>query len=108
MKKGVLENQIRHILEIDEQSRNSDIRLMQVIWYSYHRDKLHTFDGVLSIKLEDLYTLPREDHIARLRRKIQNNEHQFVPTDRTVAMQRGFKNVDEWRDYLGYNNISTL
>ncbi len=107
MKKGQLEKQIRAVLELDTASRNSDIRLMQVIWYKFYNHLLFkSFDGEQSIRIKDLYNLPREDYISRIRRKIQNDEHLYVPTSREVAEQRGFKNVEEWRSYLGYNNTN--
>lgn len=104
MKKGQLEKQIRTVLQQDEQSRNSDIRLTQMIWWTFHRSSIQVIDGKPFVNMQDLYKLPREDNIKRIRAKIQNELHQFVPTDEKVALKRGFTNVAEWREYLGYES----
>lgn len=101
MKKGLLEKQIRHILATDEKSRNSDIRLTQMVWWNHHRSKLHQINGRVMVDVADLFTLPREDNIKRIRAKIQNDNKEFLPTDPAVAKKRGWQE-DEWRKFLGY------
>lgn len=109
MKRGLLKEQILEALRIDEKSRNSDIRLTQVVWYKfYNRYLFDNYNGDMSIAFKDLNNVPREDHIARIRRVIQNDEHKYVPTDRSVALKRGFDNVNEWRSWLGYSSGETL
>ena len=99
--KGVLEIQIRATLAIDEQSRNSDIRLTHVIWARYYPKYVKTIDGKMYVEMKAMYDLPREDNIKRIRAKIQNELHEFLPTDPEVAKKRGWE-IDEWREYLGY------
>jgi len=101
MSKGLLEKQIRHILATDEKSRNSDIRLTQMIWWNHYRSFMKNIDGKIYVNVADLFTLPREDNIKRIRAKLQNELKLYLPTDPTVARKRGWQE-DEWRRYLGY------
>jgi len=101
MKKGLLENQVRHTLLVDEKSRNSDIRLTQVLWWNHYRNFTKLIDGSIYVNVADLATLPREDHIARVRRRVQNVLKEYPPTDLEIAKKRGWEE-DEWREYLGY------
>ena len=107
MKKLTLEKQVRHVLEMDEQSRNSDIRLTQVIWWTYYRKDLLQTKGGVYVKIDKLFELPREDNVKRIRAKIQNVHHEFLPTSPEVAKKRGWE-IDEWRQYLGYPTGDTL
>lgn len=99
--KGELETHIRAVLATDEQSRNSDIRLTQVIWWKYHRQHLKVVDGKVYVDVNRMYELPREDNIKRIRAKIQNELHEYLPTSAEVAKKRHW-NIEEWRSYLGY------
>lgn len=101
MSKGLLEKHIKEVLATDTKSRNSDIRLTQMIWWRYHQDKVKSFNGKAYIEFNDLFELPREDNIKRIRAKIQNVEKLYPPTDLAVARKRGWLE-DEWRSYLGY------
>jgi hypothetical protein len=59
-----LKEKVLYCLKTDEQARNSDIRLTQVIWWHYHRNKLFKDDnGNVCVKIRDLFDLPREDNI---------------------------------------------
>lgn len=98
---NTLESQVLKVLEKDEASRNSDIRLMQVLWYTYYREHITEINGKYFIEIGSLKTLPREDNIKRVRAKIQNVQKKFPPTDPAVAIKRGWE-IDTWRDYLGY------
>lgn len=106
-KRGELEKQIRYVLENDEQSRNSDIRLTQMVWWRYHNRSMRTIDGKVYVEIKELFTLPREDHIKRIRAKIQNDMKEFLPTDPKVAEKRGWE-IEDWRRYLGYPAGDTL
>lgn len=101
MKKGQLDYQVRHTLEMDVKSRNSDIRLTQVLWWNHYRSYMKNIDGKIYVNVADLFTLPREDNIKRIRAKIQNVEKKWLPTDPAIAKKRGWQE-DEWREYLGY------
>lgn len=50
----------------------------------------------------DLYELPKEDNVKRIRATIQNQKNQFLPTDEVIRKKRQIKE-EEWRKYLGYN-----
>ena len=95
-----LDRKVRYCLSKDEASRNSDIRLTQVIWWTYYRDSLKEIDNVFYVSLGKLFDLPREDNIKRIRAKIQNEEKLYLPTDPKVAKKRGWLE-DDWRTYLG-------
>lgn len=95
-----LDIKVREILKLDEKSRNSDIRLMQLIWWKFYPQFVTEIDGKYYIDINNLYDLPREDNIKRIRAKIQNEEKLYLPTDAIVANKRGWKE-DEWRSYLG-------
>lgn len=98
-----LKEKILSILNEDEESRNSDIRLTQMIWWRFHNNKLIELeDKKLAVRLSDLFDLPREDNIKRIRAKIQNEENKFLPTREDVRKQRKI-NEEQWRRYLGYN-----
>jgi hypothetical protein len=98
-----LKTMILRTLARDEQSRNSDIRLTQVIWYEYYRDFLfQDAEGKWCVRISNMFELAREDNIKRLRAKIQNEENKFLPTDPEVRKQRKI-NEEKWREYLGYN-----
>lgn len=93
---------IRVLVE-DEQSRNSDIRLTQCLWYRFYSSRMVTLeDGKVAVRLADLFELPREDNIKRIRAVIQNVEHKFLPTDPDVRKKRGIQE-EEWRKFLGFN-----
>lgn len=99
--KGQLEKQIRATLAADERSRNSDIRLTQAIWFRYYHSSMLEHNGLVYVEVAKMYDLPREDNIKRIRAKIQNEQHEFLPTSEAVARKRKW-NIQEWRDYLGY------
>lgn len=90
-----LKRQVEEILKVSLQARDSDTYLMIEIWKAYY--------GVIGdqISLFSLYKLPRLAVIARLRRKTQNTEKKYPPTDWRVAQRRGW-NRDEWKKVLGY------
>lgn len=99
-----LKQKILWILSEDEASRNSDIRLTQMIWYKFHNSKLVKLDdGTQAVRLRDLFDLPREDNIKRVRAKIQNEEGKFLPTSEEVMKQRKI-NEWKWRDQMSPSN----
>lgn len=75
-------------------SRNSDKLLTWKIWETFFwvRDK---------IDFNKFMELPTEDAVKRLRAKIQNEDKKFLPTNKEVAIQRGWKE-NEWLEALGY------
>ena len=101
--KNLLYKRIKVILETFPDTRNSDILLTTTLWENYYPNKviLQESTGRKFVSIEDLYILPREDHIKRLRAKIQNEEREFLPTDLKILVERA-KLSREWKDYLGY------
>lgn len=101
---NTLDNRVRTVLADDEPSRNSDIRLTQMIWWKYHRHSLLEQNGTVYVDMKKLFDLPREDNIKRIRAKIQNVEKKFLPTNAEVAKKRGWQ-IEEWREYLGHERL---
>lgn len=100
-----LKEQIKIVLTEVPETRNSDIALMVELWRRYYPEKIQTLDLGLrnerpAVALADLYDLPREDHVKRVRAAF-NAKGEFMPTDIKVAEARGI-NEDRWRKALGY------
>jgi hypothetical protein len=107
-----LKDKVMRCLEEDQESRNSDIRLTQIVWFKYHKEKfIKDEKGQAGILVKDLFDLPREDHISRVRRSIQELAVKMVvkgrkeygvylPTDINVANARRMNEIN-WRQYLG-------
>jgi hypothetical protein len=83
-----LKDKILYCLEKYPESRNSDIKLTNAVWYEFHNSKVRVIDKKLYVMLEDLYQLPKEDNVKRWRAKIQNVEHHFLPTSEAVCKAR--------------------
>ena len=98
-KKGVLEKQIRQILEKYEESRNYDYVLTQLVWWNFYKDSVKVIDGVAYLPLSELANVPSQDNIKRIRAKIQNDMHEFLPTTLEIALKRRISE-EEWREYL--------
>ncbi len=108
MSKATVKKQVEYCLLVSPETRNSDITLMQTLWRYYYPEKMHTDSkGEDMVYVKDLFELPREDHIKRIRANIQNVERRYLPTDFEVMKKR--KDADKsWRAYLGYdlpNNV---
>ena len=101
----MLKDKVEHCLEKYPDTRNSDIALTIAVWHEYYNNNILNIDGELLVKLKDLYELPREDNIKRIRAKFQNEKKQYLPTDPIVRKKRRILE-DEWRSNLGYNNPS--
>src|SRR3990167_4217378 len=82
-------------------TRNDDIALTRMIWITHWGQYVQLISGSYMVKLDDLYQIPREDHIKRIRAKIQNEEFKFLPTSWEVAKGRGIAE-DKWRAIMGY------
>lgn len=99
-----LRKMIEVVLEDIPETRNSDIALMIEVWKRFFPEKMHYNDfvggGEASVVLADLYDLPREDHVKRIRADF-NSKGLYWPTDIAVAEARGI-NEAEWRKKLGY------
>jgi hypothetical protein len=97
-----LKSMVEHCLQKYPDTRNSDIKLTNSIWFEFYKDALIEVDGELAVKLLHLYKLPKEDAVKRWRAKFQNEKKLYLPTDIEVLKKRqGME--EKWRDKLGYN-----
>ena len=90
-----LKSRIEYVLRREEGTRNCDIFLMIILWKVFY----NVWGDTLLI--EKLYTLPTHESIKRIRSKIQNEEHKYLPTTKEIAIKRGWLE-EEWRSFLGY------
>ena len=110
-----LKNQVIETLKEQPLTRNSDIALTIAIWKKYHIEKTIGGEGT-AIRFSDMYDLPREDNIKRVRAKLQEmalkriedgtatgGEHWYLPTDEKVIAQRQI-NAVLWKKALGYSH----
>lgn len=88
-----LKQKVEKVLEECPETRNSDIELMIQIWQKY-------YEVGNSINLRSLFSLPREDHIKRVRASF-NAKGKYLPTDLKIAKTRGILE-NEWRQAMGY------
>jgi len=99
----LLKDQVRHILENYPKTRNSDIALTIELWKEFYPQNIRVIvkTNDLLVRLEDLYHLPNQDNVKRIRAKIQNEEKEYPPTDWKIAENRGWLE-EEWKKALGY------
>lgn len=101
-----LKSKIEWCLKNIPETRNSDIDLTREIWRRFYPQKIKSLDGIREyVDLIDLFELPREDAIKRIRATIQNEEKKFPPTSWEVARQRKW-NEAEWGNLLGYGTMA--
>jgi hypothetical protein len=104
MRRNELKNQILNILREIPETRNSDITLSIELWKRYHPEYIKKNNtGELGIWLKDLYNLPSQDNVKRIRALVQNEEGKFLPTSWEVAKQRKIKE-EEWLNYIRDNS----
>lgn len=102
-----LKQKVHDILRDVPETRNSDIALMIEVWRKHCPSYIKKgASGEEGVWLKDLYDLPREDNIKRVRAYWQNTKKLYYPTDEAVAKARGI-NSDEWRVAMGYPTKST-
>lgn len=98
---------VEQVLKDMPEARNSDITLMCEVWQRFYPLKVKCgASGEKGVWLKDLYELPREDNIKRVRAQFQNDKGLYLPTEWRIAKQRGI-NEDEWRVSLGYPTKQT-
>lgn len=104
MKIKQLKQKVKKMLALYPETRNSDVELTLRIWKEYYPMRIlkREKDGKDYVALTDLFDLPREDNIKRLRAKIQNEEFLYLPTSKKVAEQRKI-NMDRWYKAMAYN-----
>lgn len=103
-----LEKKVFAVLSSVPQTRNSDIELTIEIWRRYYSKYIivSSVSGVEAVRLRDLFELPREDNVKRVRAHIQNDLGKFLPTDWAVARQRKI-NEQTWRVYMNQFHPNT-
>ena len=86
------------------QTRNSDIELTIRLWKEYYPQRIikNNKNDQDYVALKDLFDLPREDNIKRVRAKIQNEEGKLLPTEWKIAEQRGMEQ-DKWHKAMAFN-----
>jgi len=100
MKIKDLKNKVETILRDFPETRNSDITLMIELWKKYYPKYIkENKEGGFGVYLQDLYELPREDGIKRVRAMIQNIQGKYLPTDLKVVIQRKI-NEEKWHAYM--------
>lgn len=72
---------VEHILINDEESRNSDKRMLWKILQYYG----------LKLSYEEFKQVPTFESFTRMRRKIQHDRNELLPTDPEVIEKRGLK-----------------
>lgn len=98
--------QVRKVLEIDPQSRNSDTRLFQMMLFRYNQSLIFKDeDGDWAIKLRNLYEAPNKSDLQRYRAYWQNEKHLFLPTSSEVRRQRKI-NEELWHSKMSPSNPS--
>lgn len=113
MKIANLKNKVEYCLENYPDTRNSDIKLTNCIWIQYFNQKLFKVvetrefnieKATYAVKLIDLYDLPKEDTVKRIRAKF-NSEGKYLPTDPEVIKQRKLNEI-EWHEEMSPSNPS--
>lgn len=94
-----LTGQVEFILSTDAESRNSDVTLMIALWKKFYPTLVHWGEIGDHVRLKDLFELPREDNIKRIRAKFQNDQHKYLPTVEEIAVQRGIL-AETWRKLM--------
>lgn len=95
-----LKVRVENILQTIPESRNSDITLMIAVWKKYYPYLVRTGKaGQQGVWLVDLYDLPREDNVKRIRAYFQNDLKKYPPTSWEVAKERKWKKA-EWDDAI--------
>jgi hypothetical protein len=90
-----LKNQVKQILRMYPETRNSDIALTIKLW--------QVFYGIgEAVNVKNLYDLPREDNVKRIRAKFCEQGFSWAyPTELKIALGRQIKE-EEWKRALGY------
>jgi len=100
-RRGEVKRMVESCLKRFPKTRNSDIELTITIWNEYCQQRIFSapHNGQPSIELRNLFDLPREDHVKRIRAKFQNDYGKYLPTSWEVAKQRQIEE-GAWREYM--------
>lgn len=95
-----LKDQVEWCLKNIPDTRDSDIKLTLNIWHKFYPNSWKIIDGVYYVKAQDLYELPREDNVKRIRAKFNENG-EYLTNKPQIRKQRKQKEI-EWLYDLGY------
>ena len=99
-KRGEVTKYVEKCLQDFPETRNSDVELTIRIWKEFFGQRIFNSPrNVPAIELHNLFDLPREDHVKRIRAKFQNDEGKYLPTTWKVAKQRQIEE-GKWREYI--------
>lgn len=102
MKLKDLKVKIEAVLSEYPETRNDDKLLTRAIWWKYYNQYIEVINGRYYLNLANIFNVPSQDDIKRLRARIQNEDHKYLPTNFEVAKQRKWKE-EAYRKYLGFN-----
>lgn len=97
-----LQEKIEHCLEKYPDTRNSDILLTRSVWHEFHNSSIFIHNGRPAVYAEDLMDLPREDHVKRLRARL-NSKGKYLPTNEGVLKKRRLLEK-QWHNKMSNNN----
>ena len=82
---------VKHILRHDERARNDDKWLIMKVWQEHQQIKIY-------IPYDKISEMISPETITRCRRRIQNDEKEYLPTCNDVISRRGIRKEDiiEW------------
>lgn len=94
-----LTDQIKQVLQTYEEARNDDLWLTCKLWTIYHQRVIERdHENKAFVYLRDISSLPREDHIKRIRAKLQNEQGLYLPTDPETIKKRS-KHENKWKKW---------
>lgn len=105
MRLKTAKNRVYELLEKYPAARNCDKVLTTCYWWEYQKYLLAYNEETKqwAAPLRNIPKLDSEDKLSRIRRKIQNAEGRFYPTDPKVAEKRGI-NMENWRQWASQRN----
>lgn len=102
-----LEYKVEQVLKVYPEARNSDQTLTIILWRQYYPQYLTLYNQEYYTKLENLYKLPSQDNIKRLRARIQNTRGEYLPTTWAVAKVRQISE-ETWNEYTRKVNLNQM
>lgn len=95
-----LKDQVEWCLKNIPSTRDSDIKLTLNIWWRFFPKSIKQIDGEYFVRAKDMYDLPREDNVKRIRAKF-NEQGEYLTDKPQIRKQRKQKEI-EWLHDLGY------
>lgn len=91
-------HRVREILKKSKTARNSDAILYARYIHRFYPHLVTTDkNGRPAVLLEDFKKLPGAENVRRLRQVIQNDNGEYMPTDKKVIKMRRIKE-ENWRN----------